>query len=181
MEDSGWVAEAAWVPIVSGNDDYTAGDSRQLIHQELSVSQGKKCFTSMATGPVLPSMEHSPALGIMLSEYLATCKTQSVGLSGGSNSSGLRANMNADVLNGDHGTLGAVEDEKIREMSLVSRRGRITGKMLRDNFHLPLHTVAKKFGMCTTAFKKLCRRFEIPKWPHRQVSKSMTAGVLALL
>ena len=54
-------------------------------------------------------------------------------------------------------------------LALVSRRGQITGKMLRDHFHLPLHTVAKKFGMCTTAFKKLCRRFEIPKWPHRQV------------
>ena len=53
----------------------------------------------------------------------------------------------------------------------MRRRGHVTGKMLRDNFHLPLHTVAKKFGMCTTAFKKLCRRFEIPKWPHRQVSK----------
>jgi hypothetical protein len=53
----------------------------------------------------------------------------------------------------------------------MRRRGHVTGKMLRDNFHLPLHTVAKKFGMCTTAFKKLCRRFEIAKWPHRQVSK----------
>jgi hypothetical protein len=56
------------------------------------------------------------------------------------------------------------------DVALVARRGQITEKMLRDHFHLPLHTVAKKFGMCTTAFKKLCRRFEIPKWPHRQVA-----------
>ena len=31
----------------------------------------------------------------------------------------------------------------------------VTEQELRDNFHLPLHTVAKKFGMCTTAFKKM--------------------------
>jgi len=45
----------------------------------------------------------------------------------------------------------------------------VTQKELRVQFHLPLHTVAKKFGMCTTAFKKLCRRFGISKWPHRQL------------
>jgi len=45
----------------------------------------------------------------------------------------------------------------------------VTQKELRNHFHLPLHTVAKKFGMCTTAFKKLCRRFGIAKWPHRQL------------
>ena len=52
---------------------------------------------------------------------------------------------------------------------VATKRGAVTGQMLRENFHLPLHTVAKKFGMCTTAFKKLCRRLDIPKWPHRQV------------
>ena len=45
----------------------------------------------------------------------------------------------------------------------------VTQKELREHFHLPLHTVAKKLGMCTTAFKKLCRRFGIAKWPHRQL------------
>lgn len=45
----------------------------------------------------------------------------------------------------------------------------ITEKELRQNFHLPLHTAARKFGICTTAFKKLCRRFGIAKWPHRQL------------
>jgi hypothetical protein len=33
----------------------------------------------------------------------------------------------------------------------------ITEKELRLHFHLPLHTAAQKFGVCTTAFKKLCR------------------------
>mmetsp|Transcript_90449 Transcript_90449/g.146365 ORF Transcript_90449/g.146365 Transcript_90449/m.146365 type:complete len:99 (+) Transcript_90449:240-536(+) len=45
----------------------------------------------------------------------------------------------------------------------------VTCQTLRDHFHLPLHTVAVKFGMCTTAFKKMCRRLGIAKWPHRQV------------
>jgi len=45
----------------------------------------------------------------------------------------------------------------------------ISEKDLRQNFHLPLHTAAQKFGICTTAFKKLCRRFGIAKWPHRQL------------
>lgn len=45
----------------------------------------------------------------------------------------------------------------------------ISGKELRQHFHLPLHTAAQKFGICTTAFKKLCRRFGIAKWPHRQL------------
>jgi hypothetical protein len=52
---------------------------------------------------------------------------------------------------------------------LISPGFTVTQKELRDHFHLPLHTVAKKFGMCTTAFKKLCRRFGIAKWPHRQL------------
>ena len=45
----------------------------------------------------------------------------------------------------------------------------ICERELRQHFHLPLHTAAQKFGICTTAFKKLCRRFGIAKWPHRQL------------
>lgn len=45
----------------------------------------------------------------------------------------------------------------------------ISEQQLRHHFHLPLHTAAQKFGICTTAFKKLCRRFGIAKWPHRQL------------
>ena len=48
----------------------------------------------------------------------------------------------------------------------------VTGQTLREHFHLPLHTVAQKFGMCTTAFKKMCRRLGIAKWPHRQVGST---------
>jgi len=45
----------------------------------------------------------------------------------------------------------------------------VTEAVLRGHLHLPLQQVANKFGMCTTAFKKLCRRFGIAKWPHRQL------------
>mmetsp|Transcript_190 Transcript_190/g.520 ORF Transcript_190/g.520 Transcript_190/m.520 type:complete len:486 (-) Transcript_190:232-1689(-) len=47
--------------------------------------------------------------------------------------------------------------------------GMVSEAELRANFHLPLHTAARKFGICTTAFKKMCRRFGIAKWPHRQL------------
>lgn len=43
----------------------------------------------------------------------------------------------------------------------------ICERELRQHFHLPLHSAAQKFGICTTAFKKMCRRFGIAKWPHR--------------
>jgi len=45
----------------------------------------------------------------------------------------------------------------------------ITEQVLREHYHLALHVVANKFGMCATAFKKLCRRFGIAKWPHRKL------------
>ena len=69
----------------------------------------------------------------------------------------------------------AADDDDKDEMTLegdaegIQGTAAVTEKELRENFHLPLHTVAKKFGMCTTAFKKMCRRFGIAKWPHRQL------------
>jgi len=45
----------------------------------------------------------------------------------------------------------------------------VTEEVLREHFHLPLQSVAKKLGMCTTALKKVCRRLAIAKWPHRQL------------
>jgi hypothetical protein len=69
----------------------------------------------------------------------------------------LAALAGADFSQGSGDDLGA------------NRRPGISGHTLREHFHLPLHTVALKFGMCTTAFKKMCRRMGIAKWPHRQV------------
>ena len=49
----------------------------------------------------------------------------------------------------------------------AARPNKATDQALRDTFHLSLSEAAKKFGMCTTAFKKLCRK---------QVPSSQKAG-----
>ena len=48
-----------------------------------------------------------------------------------------------------------VPAERAMSPTLGGRGELVTEQELRENFHLPLHTVAKKFGMCTTAFKKM--------------------------
>ena len=71
---------------------------------------------------------------------------------------------------GHTATGGAAGEGGERVEAVGGRRlAPVTGQTLRDHFHLPLHTVAQRFGMCTTAFKKMCRRLGIAKWPHRQV------------
>lgn len=40
----------------------------------------------------------------------------------------------------------------------AARPNSVTDTALREHFHLPLSEAAKKFSMCTTAFKKLCRK-----------------------
>ena len=94
----------------------------------------------------------------LLLQYLSICSPQATLINSG------RGNLHhTDAL------FVGKTDSKVPAGATARHRGNVSAKELRDNFHLPLHTVAKKFGMCTTAFKKLCRRFEIPKWPHRQV------------
>ena len=56
---------------------------------------------------------------------------------------------------------------RVRGMLIANVLCRLSEKVLRDHFHLPLSEVAKKFGMCTTAFKKLCRKQGVMQWPHR--------------
>jgi hypothetical protein len=55
--------------------------------------------------------------------------------------------------------------EPVGDRRLVS----MTAETLCEHFHLPLLVVAQKFGMCTTTFKKVCRRLGITRWPQRQV------------
>ena len=118
----------------------------------------------MTSGQVLPGIVHSPALGSMLREYLASCTAQPVGLGGGGAGAQVVGVTDAAVERntGTRPRATSVAHQAPVDVALVARRGQITEKMLRDHFHLPLHTVAKKFGMCTTALQKLCRRFEIP-------------------
>lgn len=40
---------------------------------------------------------------------------------------------------------------------------------LRQCFNLPIAAVARKFGICATLLKKICRRHGIQRWPHRQI------------
>lgn len=60
----------------------------------------------------------------------------------------------------------------------------ITLEELRKFFHLPIAEVAKQFGTCTTALKKICRKLQINKWPYRQIlslSKSIQSLEMASL
>jgi len=50
-----------------------------------------------------------------------------------------------------------------------ARMPMLSEKELRDHFNMPLNEVAKKFGMCTTALKKLCRKYGVMQWPHRKL------------
>ncbi|TYZ66733.1 hypothetical protein PybrP1_005645 [[Pythium] brassicae (nom. inval.)] len=40
---------------------------------------------------------------------------------------------------------------------------------LRSCFNMPIAAVARKFGICATLLKKICRRHGIQRWPHRQI------------
>ncbi|KAG6599735.1 NLP7 protein [Phytophthora cinnamomi] len=40
---------------------------------------------------------------------------------------------------------------------------------LRECFNMPIAAVARKFGICATLLKKICRRHGIQRWPHRQI------------
>eukprot|EP00287_Rhodomonas_sp_CCMP768_P003190 CAMPEP_0196720624 /NCGR_PEP_ID=MMETSP1091-20130531/3383_1 /TAXON_ID=302021 /ORGANISM="Rhodomonas sp., Strain CCMP768" /LENGTH=201 /DNA_ID=CAMNT_0042061915 /DNA_START=438 /DNA_END=1039 /DNA_ORIENTATION=- len=50
-----------------------------------------------------------------------------------------------------------------------SRAPVLSEKELREHFNMPLNEVAKKYGMCTTALKKLCRKYGVMQWPHRKL------------
>jgi hypothetical protein len=43
-------------------------------------------------------------------------------------------------------------------------------------FNVPLYQVAKMFGICTTVFKKMCRKNGIRRWPYRQVRHVLSSG-----
>jgi hypothetical protein len=51
----------------------------------------------------------------------------------------------------------------------ASRVPVLSERELRDHFNMPLNEVAKKYGMCTTALKKLCRKYGVMQWPHRKL------------
>lgn len=70
----------------------------------------------------------------------------------------------------------SINDQKSAPQSL-SRS--ITLEELRKFFHLPIAEVARQFGTCTTALKKICRKLNITKWPYRQIL-SLTKSIQSL-
>ncbi len=64
-------------------------------------------------------------------------------------------------------------------MNLSSSSGNIALDDLRRYFHLPIAEVARQFGTCTTALKKICRKLNISKWPYRQIL-SLTKSIQSL-
>ncbi|CAM9875092.1 unnamed protein product, partial [Phaeothamnion confervicola] len=54
----------------------------------------------------------------------------------------------------------------------TSNRGftqRATVSTLSDYFALPIEEAAKSLGVSTTIVKRVCRRLNIKKWPHRKL------------
>ena len=49
------------------------------------------------------------------------------------------------------------------------KAAKLTLEVLEDHFHLPMAVVAKKYHVCLTYFKKVCRSHGIMKWPYRKV------------
>ena len=40
---------------------------------------------------------------------------------------------------------------------------------LKHTFHLPMKEASQVLGICLSGVKKLCRKYDIPRWPHRKV------------
>ena len=59
---------------------------------------------------------------------------------------------------------------------MVGKAAKITKQVLEDHFHLPMAEVAKKYGVCITYFKKVCRSHGVQRWPYRQVTKASHAS-----
>jgi len=66
-----------------------------------------------------------------------------------------------------------------RESATRSISSGISHEILAKHFHLPLTVVSKKFGLCPTALKKLCRKFGIVRWPFRKL-KMLDKKIAAL-
>eukprot|EP00658_Telonema_sp_P-2_P054147 TRINITY_DN430_c0_g1_i1.p1 TRINITY_DN430_c0_g1~~TRINITY_DN430_c0_g1_i1.p1 ORF type:complete len:210 (-),score=27.86 TRINITY_DN430_c0_g1_i1:487-1116(-) len=56
---------------------------------------------------------------------------------------------------------------------ILITRGPSSGISFQDlqaHFDQPLSDVARKFNVCTTFFKKICRHFGIKRWPFRKIT-----------
>jgi len=53
--------------------------------------------------------------------------------------------------------------------STTGKAAKITLEVLQDHFHLPMAEVAKKFDVCLTYFKRVCRSHGVNRWPYRKI------------
>ncbi|KAH7850324.1 hypothetical protein Vadar_031023 [Vaccinium darrowii] len=67
-----------------------------------------------------------------------------------------------------------VNQDEAPQRTLAEQRER-TGKMkledLTGYFHLPLEEAAREIKVCSTVIKKICRKSDVKRWPHRKVKK----------
>jgi len=61
---------------------------------------------------------------------------------------------------------------------MVGKGERVTLDLLQKHFHLPMAEVAKKFNVCVTFFKRICRSRGIRKWPYRKLKSLHKASQL---
>lgn len=54
-------------------------------------------------------------------------------------------------------------------MPFQPKQHNIDFDVLQNHFHLPMAQVAKKFDVCLTFFKKICRQHGIKRWPYRKL------------
>jgi len=54
-------------------------------------------------------------------------------------------------------------------MPFQPKQHSIDFEVLQNHFHLPMAVVAKKFDVCLTFFKKICRQHGIKRWPYRKL------------
>ena len=45
----------------------------------------------------------------------------------------------------------------------------LTLELLQSYYNVPLAELAKELGLSLTLLKKICRKFGIQRWPHRQI------------
>ena len=73
--------------------------------------------------------------------------------------------------NFDVGRMTSVKSSENNAQFLRSPMSKnISLENVRPLFHRPLAEAAQHFGICTTLFKKVCRRLHIKKWPYRQIN-----------
>ncbi|KAE9609312.1 hypothetical protein Lal_00020637 [Lupinus albus] len=75
-----------------------------------------------------------------------------------------------------------VENGRVSRLNLAEKRERIA-KMnlsdLSDYFHMPIGEAARRLDLCVTAVKKVCRRGDLERWPHRKI-KSVVKQIRVL-